>query len=37
VIISGLCVSAIASFLLVPVLTEIFTKESTEAKIAKQN
>jgi len=30
VIISGLCVSAIASFLLVPVLTEIFTKESTQ-------
>jgi multidrug efflux pump subunit AcrB len=27
VIISGLCVSAIASFLLVPVLTEIFTKD----------
>jgi multidrug efflux pump subunit AcrB len=30
VIISGLCVSAIASFLLVPVLTEIFTKEKIE-------
>jgi multidrug efflux pump subunit AcrB len=30
VIISGLCVSAIASFLLVPVLTEIFTKEKTQ-------
>jgi len=30
VIISGLCVSAIASFLLVPVLTEVFTKEKTQ-------
>jgi multidrug efflux pump subunit AcrB len=30
VIISGLCVSAIASFLLVPVLTQIFTKNQTE-------
>jgi len=30
VIISGLCVSAIASFLLVPVLTEIFTKEKKQ-------
>lgn len=29
VIISGLCVSALSSFLLVPVLTEFFTKEST--------
>ncbi|XQW85016.1 efflux RND transporter permease subunit [Thalassotalea piscium] len=29
VIISGLCISAIASFLLVPVLTLIFTKEIT--------
>jgi multidrug efflux pump subunit AcrB len=28
VIISGLCVSAISSFLLVPILTEIFTRES---------
>lgn len=28
VIISGLCVSALSSFLLVPVLTEIFTRES---------
>jgi multidrug efflux pump subunit AcrB len=37
VIISGLCVSAIASFLLVPVLTEIFTKESTQEKIVDQN
>lgn len=33
VIISGLCVSAIASFLLVPVLTEIFTKD----KVANNN
>jgi len=30
VIISGLCVSAIASFLLVPVLTEIFTKDNRQ-------
>ncbi|MBA6265123.1 efflux RND transporter permease subunit [Colwellia sp. Bg11-12] len=30
VIISGLCVSAIASFLLVPVLTQIFTKEKVQ-------
>jgi len=29
VIISGLCISAIASFLLVPVLTELFTREKT--------
>jgi len=37
VIISGLCVSAIASFLFVPVLTEIFTKESTQEKTVDQN
>jgi len=30
VIISGLCVSAIASFLLVPILTEVFTKEKAQ-------
>jgi len=36
VIISGLCVSAIASFLLVPVLTEIFTKESTQEQAVDQ-
>ncbi len=30
VIISGLCVSAIASFLLVPVLTEVFTKDNRQ-------
>lgn len=29
VIISGLCISAIASFLLVPLLTEVFTKEKS--------
>ena len=34
VIISGLCVSAIASFIIVPILTELFTKTET-AKIIK--
>ena len=29
VIISGLCVSALASFLLVPILTELFTRTET--------
>ncbi len=29
VIISGLCVSALASFILVPVLTELFTRQNT--------
>ncbi|RHW76450.1 efflux RND transporter permease subunit [Colwellia sp. RSH04] len=29
VLISGLCVSALSSFLLVPILTELFTKKST--------
>jgi len=33
VLISGLCVSAISSFLLVPVLTELFTR----AKITRTN
>ncbi len=37
VIISGLCVSAIASFIIVPILTELFTKTKTEtAKIIKE-
>ncbi len=31
VIISGLCVSALASFILVPVLTELFTKKAIKA------
>ena len=35
VIISGLCVSAIASFIIVPILTELFTKTET-AKIIKE-
>ena len=30
VLISGLCVSAISSFLLVPILTELFTKDSNK-------
>jgi len=30
VIISGLCISAIASFILVPVLTELFTRVKTQ-------
>ncbi|WP_286270931.1 efflux RND transporter permease subunit [Thalassotalea hakodatensis] len=33
VLISGLCVSAIASFLLVPILTEIFTRSSPQLRI----
>jgi len=37
VIISGLCVSAIASFLLVPVLTEIFTQKTNKEKTVDQN
>lgn len=32
VIISGLCVSAIASFLIVPILTELFTKTESDNK-----
>ena len=32
VIISGLCVSAIASFLIVPILTELFTKTATQTE-----
>ena len=32
VIISGLCVSAIASFIIVPILTELFTKTKTKTK-----
>jgi multidrug efflux pump subunit AcrB len=36
VIISGLCVSAVASFLLVPVLTEIFTYENTKEPLIKK-
>tara|TARA_B110000438_G_scaffold303609_1_gene365953 strand:- start:4527 stop:7583 length:3057 start_codon:yes stop_codon:yes gene_type:complete len=35
VIISGLCVSAIASFIIVPILTELFTKTKTKTKTAK--
>ncbi|MBA6417778.1 efflux RND transporter permease subunit [Colwellia sp. 6M3] len=35
VIISGLCISAIASFIIVPILTELFTKTET-AKIIKE-
>jgi multidrug efflux pump subunit AcrB len=33
VIISGLCVSAIASFIIVPILTELFTKIGSSKKI----
>jgi multidrug efflux pump subunit AcrB len=33
VIISGLCVSAIASFIIVPILTELFTKTGSSRKI----
>ncbi len=33
VIISGLCISAISSFLLVPVLTELFTRKTIEQKV----
>ena len=35
VIISGLCISAIASFIIVPILTELFTK-TDELKIIKE-
>ena len=35
VIISGLCVSAIASFIIVPILTELFTKTKTKTETAK--
>jgi len=33
VIISGLCVSAVASFIIVPILTELFTKTDSSRKI----
>ena len=36
VLISGLCVSAISSFLFVPVLTELLTHSKTKSNIAQE-